>query len=232
MMLIREPVGYLRQFLQERQAINLGPHEVVYILKVAAREILPAAGLGKKCQQLEVFADWISHNEITRSPAGAGALVKIADAVSLHGSDDQHDNKWLEEVVNDDLSFWKLRLDLLALCRKFELPDGMFTTPDAWHRFSLPLAFEVSGRRVSISADQGGRIRDARCRLAQSVLDKAHRPMSLSIIGDTQHKWWWEIQTSAAPIQVQVLFGSFREADFPLPHGWASSLASQGDSQR
>jgi hypothetical protein len=180
----------------------------------------------------EILATPIVGRLFTRSPAGAGALVKIAAAVYLHGSDDQHDNKWLEEVVNDDLSFWKLRLDLLVLCRKFELPDGMFTTPDAWHRFSLPLAFEVSGRRVSISADQGGRIRDARCRLAQSVLDKAHRPMSLRIIGDTQHKWWWEIQTPAAPIQVQVLFGSFRGADFPVPHGWASPLASQGDSQR
>ncbi len=40
--------------------------------------------------------------------------------------------------MNDDLSFWKLRLDLLAFCRRFQMPDGMFTTPEAWHRFALP----------------------------------------------------------------------------------------------
>jgi hypothetical protein len=224
-MFVRDPVEHLKEHLLKCQSADPSPADVVYVLKTAAREILPTAGLEKKCAQLEIFADWVVHDEIDRSPAGAAALVKIAEAIPLHGTDVRHDNKWLEEVVNDDLSFWRLRLDLLALCRRFHLPEGMFATQNEWHRFALPLAFEVSGRPVSISPVHGGAIKVARERLAQGPLPPEQRPTNIRVVGETPAKWWWEIKTPTAGIVVQVLFGSFRPIDFPTPPGWASPLA-------
>ena len=225
-MFFRDPVAYLRAFLQERQGTELLPHDVVYILKTAVREILAAENLGGQCEQLGVFADWVVHDEIDRSAAGARALANIADAIPLHGTDSTHDNKWLEEVVNADLSFWKLRLELLAFCRKFDMPEGMFTTPEAWHRFALPLALEISGRPVSMSATHGGSVRQARDRLAAAALPAAHRPASLRIVAETPQKWRWLIELSdTTKIVVQVLFGTFRGTDFPTPQGWVSPLS-------
>ena len=224
-MIVRDHRSYLRAFLQDRQDMDLHPHDVVYVLKTAAREVLPEEGMEKRCEQLGVFADWVLHGAIERSPAGARALANIAESIPLHGLDEDHDNKWLEEVVNNDVSFWKLRLDLLAFCRRFQMPDGMFTTPEAWHRFALPLAFEVSGRPVSIHASHGGAVGRARAQVDASATPSAFRPERLTIAAENPQKWHWVIETrNSTKIVVQVLFGSFRHSDFPTPPGWISPL--------
>jgi len=181
----------------------------------------------KRCEQIGVFADWVLHDAIDRSPAGARALANIAESVPLHGVDETHDNKWLEEVVNNDVSFWKLRLELLAFCRRFQMSEGMFTTPEAWHRFALPLAFEVSGRPVSIHSRHGGEVGQARARVDVSATPNGYRPQRLTIAAEDPQKWRWIIETkNSTKIVVQVLFGTFRGSDFPTPPGWVSPLAT------
>jgi hypothetical protein len=225
-MIVRDPRSYLRAFLQDRQGRELHAHDVVYILKTAAREVLAAEGLQNRCEQIGVFADWVHHDAIDRSPAGARALANIAESVPLHGVDEKHDNKWLEEGVNNDVSFWKLRLELLAFCRRFQMSEGMFTTAEAWHQFALPLAFEVSGRPVSIDPNRGGAVGQARARVDVSATPTAYRPARVTIAAEDPRKWRWIIETmNSTKIVVQVLFGSFRQGDFPTPRGWVSFLA-------
>jgi hypothetical protein len=219
---VRDPVEYLRQFLAQSQDGQRSPQDVVYVLKTMAREILPGAGFRRnQCPQLELFADWAAHNEIDRAQVGRDAVAAIAEAIPLHGSDAQHDNKWIEEVLNGAISFGGLRLDLLAVCRHFGLPDGLFTTIEAWNRFAFPLAFELSGRRVLL-----GNHRPTADRISRAGLPADHQPQSLMIQleADDNGKPLWAVKTNAATIYIQVLFGGFRPSDFPTPQGWQSPL--------
>jgi hypothetical protein len=228
---VRDPTKYLKQFITERVGRALAPHEVVYILKTAARELLPAAGLKGKCPQLELFSDWSVHNELDRSPAGQAAIARIAEAIPLYGEGGR-DNKWLEEEVNGGISFWSLRLELLDVCRSFGLPDDIFATWAAWTRFALPLAFEVSGRLVRLGAQATKATKAAKDRIAKSGLHPDHQPNTLRLVhieGDKhQNGFHWEVGLPAATIVIQVLFGGFRLGDFPTPAGWQSSLGPQG----
>ncbi len=224
---VRDPVSYLCQFIGERQALALAPHDIVYILKTVAREILPAAGLNGRCPQIELFSDWMVHNKLDRSTAGQVAIARLAEAMPLHGQPGR-DNKWLEEEVNGGISFWALRLELLAVCRRFNLPDSMFTTWDAWQRFALPLAFEVSGRPVHLGQD-GRAAKSARDRIGKSGLDPDHHPHTMTLIrieGDEPVKGLqWEAKLSNGVIVIiQVLLGGFRLTDFPTPVGWVSPV--------
>ncbi|MGA7742436.1 MAG: hypothetical protein WBP56_01205 [Polyangia bacterium] len=193
---------------------------MVYVLKTAAREILPANNLAGKCKHLELFANWVVHDRIDRSPLGADALVKIAEALSKQGTGDR-DIKWLEEEVNEALSFGNLRLDLVAFCRHFDLPDSTFIAWEAWQLFALALAFEVSGREISIS----DRVKNARAAMANVPMLEEHRPTALRLAVDREmRKCWWLIKLPVAEVQMQVLFGGFRMSDFPTPVGWRSPL--------
>jgi hypothetical protein len=226
LVVVRDPVQYLRQFITERIGIALAPHDVVYILKTAAREILPAGGFKGRCPQLELFSDWTLHDELDRSTAGQAAIARIAEALPLHGEGGR-DNKWLEEEVNGGISFWGLRLELLAVCRRFNLPEDMFTTWDAWQRFALPLAFEVSGRPVRLT-HSGKAAKETKDRIAKVGLHADHQPNTLTVIrieGDQHMKGLqWEVKLPAAKVIIQLLLGGFRMSDFPTPAGWRSPL--------
>jgi hypothetical protein len=52
---------------------------------------------------------------------GGGIGPRIWTAAGPDGVDEKHDNKWLEEVVNDDVSFWKLRLTTAETDAKIRL---------------------------------------------------------------------------------------------------------------
>jgi hypothetical protein len=219
----RDPVECLRAFIAERAQTSLGPHEVAYIVKTTAREILPAANLKGTCPQLDLFADWVVHNELNRSGAGQAAIARIAEAFSLHGQEGR-DEKWLEEEVNGGISFSSLRLELLAACRRFDLVDDFFTSWEAWQRFALPLAFEVSGRPVVISS-AGKAGREARERVVATGLPTEHQPHTLTLIhveddGSPIRGWWWEAQMPVGRVLVQLLLGGFRASDFPVPAEW------------
>jgi hypothetical protein len=219
----RDPIRYLRVFMGERVRQALGPHEVVYIVKTVAREILPTANLEGTCPQLGLFADWVVHDELGRSSAGQAAIARIAEALPLHGQGGR-DEKWLEEEVNGGISFAALRLELLAACRRFDLPDYLFTSWEAWQRFALPLAFEVSGRPVLIPSN-GKRGKEARERIAASGLPSEHQPHTLTLVhvdddGGLIKGWWWEAEMPVGKVLVQLLLGGFRPSDFPEPAGW------------
>lgn len=223
---VRDPTSYLRQFIAERLERPLSPHDVVYMLKTMARELLPAADLKGRCPMIELFSDWTVHDKLDRSTAGQAAIARVAEAFPLHGQDGR-DNKWLEEEVNGGISFWKLRLELLAVCRRFELPDGMFTTWDEWQRFALPLAFEVSGRPVQLGRDGKG-AKSARARISRSGLHPDHQPHTLALIrieGDGPVKGLqWEAKFAMGTVIVQVLLGGFRLTDFPTPAAWIAPV--------
>ncbi len=218
---VRDPVDHLRRFIAERVDRVLQPHDVVYILKTVAREILPTAGLKGRCPQAEMFFDWTVHHELDRAKIAPSALATIAEALTLHGKDGR-DNKWLEEQVNDGISFWRLRLELIAACWRFDLPDGMFTTWEAWKRFALPLTMEVSGRPVHLG--ERGPAKAAREQIEKIGVPADQRPETLRIVnvlGDTHEAGlWWQVTAPVATIQVQVLLGEFRKTDFPIPPGW------------
>ena len=115
------------------------------------------------------------------------------------------------------------------------MSEQMFKTAEAWHRFALPLAFEVSGRPVSIHASHCGAVGQARARLDVSGTPSGYRPERLTIAAEDPQKWRWIIETkNSTKIVVQVLFGTFRESDFPAPPGWVSPLAEgpEGPSSR
>ena len=223
----REPVQYLKQFIAGRVGRVLEPQDVVYILKTASREILPNAGLRGRCPQLELFSDWTAHNELDRSAAGQAAIARIAEALPYHGQDGR-DEKWLEEEVNGGIAFWTLRLELLAVCRRFGLPEQMFTTWEAWQLFALPLAFEVSGRPVRLG-QHGKAAQSAKDRISKSGLHSDHRPHTLTLVhieqaGPQTAGWRWQIESPNVKVLVQVLLGGFRLGDFPTPPGWQSPL--------
>jgi hypothetical protein len=220
----RNPIKSLRVFIDERVGRPLGAHDVVYVLKTAAREILPAAGLSGRCPQLEIFAHWVVHHELDRSLLGDEAIAMIAEAFPLHGYEGR-DEKWLEEQVNDGISFAKLRLDLIAVCRRFEVSEEIFSTWDAWRRFALPLAEEVSGKPVRV----GQRSKMARERIENAGLPLEHRPQSVSLLHVEDppariNGWFWEVQLPTGRVLVQLLLGGFRQTDFPVPLGWQSPL--------
>lgn len=223
MLAIRDPIQCLRQVLAGREAGGWQMQDVVYVLKTAAREVLPAYNLRGRCASLELFSDWVVHEQLDRSPKGAEALVEIAKALPLHGTGGR-DNGWLEEVVNRALSFSALRLDLVGFCRHFNLPEVVFTEWERWLGFAVSLAFEVSGHPISIS-EKAGRVKAAQAAMSQVPLAQQHRPTSLRLAVDQEaRKCWWLVQLPVAEVQIQVLFGGFRPSDFPTPQGWTSPL--------
>lgn len=224
-LIIRDPTDSLRVLVREcaERQRQLHPHEVAYILKVAAREILPAAGLDGRCQQLRLFADWTLHEEIDRSATGQAAIATIAEAVSRHG-ESGCDNKWVEEQFNNAVSFGTLRLELLAVCQRFEISDELFSSWEIWQRFALPLALELSGRWIRLG--DGPHARAAKRRIESTSLPEPHRPQRLTLGFDPQGKARWCVQTAGNVfILVQVLFGGLRSEDVPAPEGWQSPLA-------
>jgi hypothetical protein len=45
------------------------------------------------------------------------------------------------------------------------------------------------------------------------------------VVIDQNQKFWWRIETTGGiAIVMQVLFGSYRASDFPMPSGWISPL--------
>jgi hypothetical protein len=213
MIVVRDAIGYLRTFLAERESRRLEPQDVVYVLKTIAREILPHSF--PKCDQLSLFTDWAVHNELDRSHAGQAAIATIAEALPLHGQGGR-DNKWLEEAINDTISFGALRLELLKVCQHLGLPETIFATWESWQRFALPLAFEISGRPVRLGSKTSKAVKG---RIAASGLPPQHQPGSLRLVLDTSTngRAWWQIETDVANVNVQVLYGGFRPADFPTP---------------
>jgi hypothetical protein len=210
----RDPIGYLGTFLGERQSCALQPHDVVYVLKTLAREISPLVS-SLKHDQMSLFADWVVHGKLDRSKEGQAAIATIAEALLQHGEVGR-DNKWIEEVVNDALSFGALRVELLQACQHFGLPESLFATWESWQRFALPLAFEVSGRRIRLGSKASRTIKG---RVAASGLPPHHQPCSLGLVLDTSvnGQAWWQIETPVAMLNIQVLYGGFRSADFPTP---------------
>ncbi|SRR6266542_668887 len=224
---VRDPIEYLKVFIAERVGRALEPHDVVYILKTTAREILPTARLKGKCPQLELFSDWTVHSELDRSPAGQAAIARVAEAFLLHGKNGR-DNKWLEEEVNGGISFSALRLELLAVCRHFHLRDDIFSSWEAWQRFALPLAFEVSGRPVILGQNHKA-AKDAKDRISRSGLHPDHQPHTLTLLhfedADKHvNGWRWEAKALAGSVVVQLLLGGFRMSDFPVPADWRSPM--------
>lgn len=219
----RDPVAFLAEHLRGAATRTLGAVDVAYTVNTIARELLPAAGFVGLSPQLRLFSDWIVHDKIDRSPAGQHALATIAEAIPQHGTEG-HDETWLEEQLNDAVSFGALRLELLAACRWFRLPEDMFTSWDSWQRFAVPLAFEVSGRRIVLGMNTRAS-KEARARIDATSLDPVHRPVNLMIVFDADWKFWWRIETTGGvAIVIQTLFGGFRSEDFPVPPGWESPL--------
>jgi hypothetical protein len=60
-------------------------------------------------------------------------------------------------------------------------PDDMFTTWDAWQRFALPLAFDISGRPVRLRR-KGGAAQTARERISKSGLHPEQHPHTLKLV--------------------------------------------------
>ena len=216
MIVARDPIGYLNTFLAERESRRLEPHDVVYALKALAREVAPQASSLKR-DQMSLFADWIVHGELDRSAEGQAAIATIAEALPLHGQEGR-DNKWIEEVVNDAISFGALRIEMLQACQHFGLPEVLFETWESWQRFALPLAFEVSGRRIRLGSKASKTING---RVAASGLPPHQQPCSLGLVLDTSAngRAWWQIESPAGMLNVQVLYGGFRPADFHRPIG-------------
>jgi hypothetical protein len=107
----RDPIEMLRSKMLQWSGRRLEHEEVVYILKTAAREILPASGLQGRCPRLETFATWCLHDRLDRSQLGGELLVAIAEAIPFHDDNDpHHNNEWLGSIVNGDLSFHLLQL--------------------------------------------------------------------------------------------------------------------------
>jgi hypothetical protein len=214
MIVQRDPVSYLRSFLSERESRRLHPHDVVYVLKTAARELLPSAGM-QKCKQLSLFADLAVHNELDRSAEGQTAIAAIAEAIPFHGQPGR-DNKWLEAAINDAVSFGGLRHELLTVSQQFGLPDFFFSSWESWQQFALPLAFEISGRPVSLGTKTA---KTVKARIATSGLPSHHQPRSLQLLLDTSTngRAWWQIETDVAMLRIQVLYGGFRPSDFNVP---------------
>ena len=219
MIVERDPIGYLNTFIAERESRRLEPHDVVYVLKALAREVAPRASSLKR-NQMSLFADWVVHGELDRSPEGQAAIATIAEALPLHGQGGR-DDKWIEEVVNDAISFGALRVELLQACHHFGLPELLFGTWESWQRFALPLAFEVSGRRIVLGSKASKAIKG---RVAASGLPPHHQPCSLRLVLDTSAngRAWWQIETPVATVNIQVLYGGFRPADFPTPEAAAA----------
>ena len=222
----RDPGTFLAQFLNDARTRVLGPADVVYVLKTVARELVSGAGMRGKCPHMELFTDWTVHGEIDRSPVSQNAIAAIAEAIPLHGTGGR-DNKWLEDVVNDAVSFGALRLELVSACRRFQLPEEFFTSWTFWQRFAIPLAFEVSGRRIALG-DRASASKAARNRIAAVSLEPAHQPSTLAIVV-WQEKHWWRVETTdGTSILIQALLGEFPSTDFPTPPGWASPLGRPG----
>jgi hypothetical protein len=225
----RSPLDYLGKFLQDHEASGWTPADVVYVLKTAAREILPAAQLARRCMQLELFADWVVHKELDRSPQGNDAIATIAETLAQFDDHGEGANRWCEERLNNVISFGTLRLDLLAVCRRFALPEASFASWEAWQHFAVCLAFEVSGRPIALR-DRGNNAKPAKARVSVSGMPPGRLPESVELIcvEDDAVKggpWWWAVTLEdTTRILVQVLFGGYRPEDFPVPANWRSPL--------
>jgi hypothetical protein len=218
----RDPAVYLGQVLLATEQRALTPADVVYVLKTVARELLPKCPEGRRrCPQVAVFGDLIVHEQLDRSAEGQAALATIAEAMPMHDGD-VRDNRWLEERVNSGISFGALRLELLAVARHWRLPDTWFASWDRWQRFGSTLAFEISGRHVSMGARAGAA---ARRRMTETTLDPRHHPARMTLVIGSDKSTWWRIETEDTTVlMVQALLGGFRPDDFPTAAGWRSPL--------
>lgn len=207
---------------------KLKHEEVVYVLKTIGREILPSAGLEKVCPIIRWFTDWCLHHRLGRVRAGGDALIAVAEAISVHDAHDPaHDNDWLTGVANEGISFSELRLELLAACRTFDLPDHLFLNWEGWRHFFVPLAEEISGRPASVVEIE--RLQE-RVRNAPFAGGRTLENVSLVIATNIpNHPYWWSFEASdTTKLLVPVWFGERELQAGPTPLGWKSPLHSAG----
>jgi hypothetical protein len=116
-----------------------------------------------------------------------------------------------------------LRLELLAVCRRFDLPDHLFLTWDGWKRFFMPLAEEISGRVMTVDELPG---------LRKKLLDapvQGGRTLEtvrlLVAVNWPEVPYWWSFEANdTTKIVIPVRFGERELKDGPTPSGWVSPL--------
>ena len=220
----RDPVLMLRDKMALWSGRKLKHEEVVYILKSIGREILPRAGLDNHCPMIRWFTDWCLHHQLDRTRAGGDALIALAEAIPLHDvHDPAHDNDALTGMANEHISFHRLRLELLAACRKFDLPDHVFLNWEGWRRFFVPLAEEISGRPVTVEE-----MKVLREKLRGVTLAGGRTLENVRLVIATNlpaQPYWWAFQTNdATSILVPVWFGERELMTGPTPAAWINPL--------
>jgi hypothetical protein len=220
----RDPALMLRSKMALWSGRKLKHEEVVYVLKAIGREILPAAQLDGSCPTIRWFTDWCLHHRLDRTRAGGEALIAVAEAIPLHDDrDPAHDNDWITGVANDGISFTHLRLELLAACRKFDLPDHLFLTWEGWRHFFVPLAEEISGRPVSVDE-----VKTLREKLQNTTIEGGRTLEEVTLVIATNipsHPYWWSFTANdKTKILVPVWFGERELQSGPTPPGWVSPL--------
>jgi hypothetical protein len=221
----RDPALMLRAKMALWNGRKLKHEEVVYVLKAIGREILPTAGLDDSFPTIRWFTDWCLHHRLDRTRAGGEALIAVAEAISLHDDrDPAYDNDWFTAVANDGISFTKLRQELLAACRRFDLPDHLFLSWEGWRHLFVPLAEEISGRPVSVD-----NVKTLREKLQNTIIEGGRTLQEVTLVIATNlpsHPYWWSFTTNdTTRILVPVWFGERELQSGPTPPGWVSPLA-------
>jgi hypothetical protein len=221
----RDPTLMLRSKMALWSGRKLKHEEVVYILKAIGREILPVAGLEESCPTISWFTNWCLHHRLDRARDGGDAMIAVAEAIPLHDDrDPAHDNDWITGVANDSISFTQLRLELLAACRRFDLPEHLFLNWEGWRQFFVPLAEEISGRPVTVTE-----VKKLWQKLQSVTIEGGRTLEEVTLVIATnmpRHPYWWSFTANdTTKILVPVWFGERELQSGPTPPGWVSPLA-------
>lgn len=189
--------------------------EDVCFLMVQARHLVEASGTSSDFRAVAFFADWTVHSLLERTKGGFEVLHEITRILARNWSRGQED---VVTEVSRVIGFGRLRREMLALFRRFELPTVLFEVPENWLSVCGFLLWHLEGQRIEFPKKPTGWI--AQTKAALLALSRPHdfAVDSLEIVRH-ENRPHWLLQVSGEK-RFQIMG--------PMEFG-AGTLAEHGD---
>jgi hypothetical protein len=162
---------------------------------------------------------YLSSGTVVRGIAASEAPMR--DFVNDRSSFGDGQTFELGDLVNDQLSFIRLRLDLIRLCHRFGVPYTFLTTVEAWRQFAVGLIRVLADKPIALPAAPD-KAKQARADIDAIRAAMGFAPIQIAIghpMPDGEPYWIMPVDGGKTMI-TRLFIGIYKPEDFPFPAGW------------
>lgn len=161
--------------------------EDVCFLMVQARQLVEASGTGSDFSVVSFFADWTVHSRLDRNRGGFAVLQEITRILARNWSRGQED---VVTGVSKVIGFGRLRREMLALFRGFDLPTVLFEAHENWLSVCGFLLWHLEGQPIAFPEKPTGWIGQAKASLLALSRPRDLAVDSLEIVRHENRPHW------------------------------------------